>query len=110
MNRKREKKGEGDRNTPLKRSVSERIGSILDIPADLLSGGCYMEMRGQNELTLQGCRQIEVYTPEQIVLRLRRGEVRICGRRMTCTSYHGGCAVIEGWIVGVEFSNGEETS
>ena len=110
MSRKREKNNGSDHNMPPKRTVAERIGSILDIPSDLLCGGCYMELRGQNELKLQGCRQISVYTPEQIVLRLRRGEVCISGRRLTCTSYHGGCAVIEGWIVRVEFANGEETS
>ena len=67
-----------------------------------------MEMCGQNELRLQGCRQILVYTAEEIVLRLRRGSVRVCGHRLICSSYHAGCAVIEGWIEGISFVNTEE--
>ena len=97
-----------DLETSPKPSFAERLGTVLDIPADLLRGGCYMEMCGQNELRLQGCRQILVYTAEEIILRLRRGSVRVCGRRMICSSYHAGCAVIEGWIEGVSFVNTEE--
>jgi len=108
MIRKSKKNSRKDSEICPKPSFAERMGNVLDIPADLLRGGCYMEMRGQNELRLQGCRQILVYTAEEIVLRLRRGAVRVSGRRMICSSYHAGCAVIEGWIEGVSFVNMEE--
>ena len=92
-----------------KHRLPERIGSLLDIPADLLCGGCYAEMRGQNELMIQGCRKIAVYTEEEIFLLLRRGGIRVRGRRLTCISYHAGKIEIRGWITGIDFRNTEGT-
>ena len=77
--------------------------------ADLLCGGCYAEMRGQNELMIQGCRKIAVYTEEEIFLLLRRGGIRVRGRRLTCISYHAGKIEIRGWITGIDFRNTEGT-
>ena len=93
MIRKSKKNSRKDSEICPKPSFAERMGNVLDIPADLLRGGCYMEMRGQNELRLQGCRQILVYTAEEIVLRLRRGggackrashDMLILSRRVCC--------------------------
>ncbi len=89
--------------------LSARLGTLLDIPADLISGGCYLEMRGQSELTLQGCRRIAVYTAEEIVLCLRRGSVRIGGKRLTCLSYHAGRITVHGWITEITFRGTEES-
>lgn len=110
MNHKHEKKGNAERKQGERAPLAERMGHFLDIPADLMLGGCYLELRGRNELKVQGCRRIAVYTEERIVLRLRRGAVSVTGRHLSCSSYHGGCAVIEGWIAGVDFSDEEESS
>ena len=90
--------------------LSARLGAILDVPADLLCGACYLEMRGQSELSLQGCRRILVYTPEEIVLRLRNGSVRLAGKCLTCLSYHAGRITVHGWITEIAFrgTEGEE--
>jgi sporulation protein YqfC len=109
MNGKSEKKIRKNGKTEPKRSIAERMGGILDIPADLLCGGCYMELRGQSELKIQGCRRIVGYTAHEIVLRLRRGIVRIGGRDMRCVSYHGGCVTVGGWIESVIFGDSEES-
>lgn len=107
MSKKHEKSHAKDEKASRNHSLSERLGNILDIPADLLCGGCYMELRGQNELMIQGCRRIVGYTSEEIVLKLRRGAVQVRGRNMTCTSYHSGCVTIGGWIEGISFSETE---
>ncbi len=107
MNQKRNKKPIRSEKVKEKRPLAERLGNALDIPADLLCGGCYLEMQGQNELRLQGCRKILVYTDEKMVLRLRRGCLQIMGRRLVCTSYHAGCVVIGGWITALRFCEGE---
>ena len=88
--------------------LSARLGALLDVPADLICGGCYLEMRGQGELSLQGCRRIAVYTPEEIVLRLRNGSVRLGGKRLTCLSYHAGKITVRGWITEIAFRGTEE--
>jgi len=96
-----------ERESTEKRPLSERLGTFLDVPADLLCGGCYMELRGRNDLRLQGCRSILVYSDTEIVFRLRRGVVRVRGRRLVCTSYHAGSVAINGRIDGIEFPEGE---
>lgn len=109
MSKKDEKNCARDERTPVKRSFAERMGTVLDIPADLLCGGCYMEMRGRNELTLSGCRRIVGYSSHEIILRLRRGSMQIRGRNMTCTAYHSGCITIGGWIGEISFCDAEDS-
>lgn len=110
MSKKRREVDPKERENTEKRPLSERLGTFLDVPADLLCGGCYMELRGRNNLRLQGCRNILVYTPEEIVLRLRRGTVRVRGRRLVCTSYHAGSVEIDGRIDGVDFTESENAA
>ena len=93
-----------------KQPFAKRLGCFLDIPTDLLCGGCYLEMRGQSDLHLQGCRRIAAYADDEIVLRLRRGWVRVRGHRLVCASYHAGKLVINGWITGIDFSGTEGES
>lgn len=108
MMQKKNKRGQETSDSKEKLPISARLGSILDIPTDLLRGGCYLELRGQNDLRLQGCRRIAAYDESEIVLRLRRGHVKVLGRGLGCSSYHAGCVVISGWITGIEFLGTEE--
>lgn len=68
--------------------------------------GSYIEMRGQYNLRLSGCRKILMYAPERIVLSCRRGTVSVDGKRLVCISYHTGNVEIEGLIEGLYFRNG----
>ena len=99
----REEKPQNQERCPL----PERLRHLLDVPGDLMCGGCYIEMRGQSELMLQGCRKIAVYTEEEIVLLLRRGCVSVRGRHLMCVSYHADKIEIRGWVTGVNFSDTE---
>lgn len=87
-------------------SVRERINRILDVPEERLMCGSYIEMRGQYNLRLSGCRKILMYAPERIVLSCRRGTVSVDGKRLVCISYHTGNVEIEGLIEGLYFRNG----
>ena len=107
MKRNEENFGISEPKEKIKRPLSERLGSILDIPTDLLCGGCYMEMRGQNDLLLQGCRSIARYSEEEIVLQLCRDQVRIRGRGLSCISYHADKMEICGWITEIDFLSAE---
>ena len=52
---------------------------------------CRMEVQGDRVLWLQGCREIEEYSPTYIVLRVRDATLtRVCvwGERLLCCSYH----------------------
>ena len=105
MKRNEEDRCAKTQNVKGKCPLHERLGTFLDIPSDLICGGCYMELRGQGELMLQGCKKIAVYTEEEIILMLRRGRVRIRGSGLCCIAYHACKIEIRGWISGIDFLN-----
>ena len=90
MNRKTAKEG--------RRPLPEWLAVRLDIPPDLVSGGFRVELRGRHALTVHGCIRIGAYTPEEITLAVRGGDVIISGERMVCPSYLAGAVGIDGRI------------
>ena len=107
MNEKSAKRNNKTSACEEKCTLPARVSRFLDVPSDMLLGGCYLEMHGQNHLRLQGCKRILCYTSEEIVLGLRRGRVRIRGRDLVCISYHAGWVIIEGWVCGVDLQGTE---
>lgn len=97
-----EKRTEKKRNTEGE-SFRERVCRALDIPPDVFSGECVVEIRGRGAVSVSGGGKILLYTPEKIKISLSRGSVSICGKRLTCTSYHAGAVCIDGHIVTVTF-------
>ena len=95
----RHKKKQGDE----KESLRERLCRGLDIVPDLLPGAGLIEIRGRNAMTVSGCGRILHYTPEEIRIRLKEGILSICGKRLSCTSYHAGAVGIDGYICRVSF-------
>ena len=66
----------------------------------------YMEMRGQRNLTVGGCRGISEYGENEIRLTLYRGVLSVRGSELLCDSYLNGAVAISGNIVCVEFLEG----
>lgn len=92
------KKRETDRE-----GMRERLCRNLDIPPDLLPGAGLIELRGRGEMTVSGCGKILLYTPEEIRIQLKEGSLSVCGKRLSCTSYHAGAVGIDGYICRVSF-------
>ena len=65
-----------------------------------------MEIIGDFEATLHGCKRIIQYSPEKIKLEVKKkgGTVTFEGSELVCTSFFVGAVVIEGKIERVEFS------
>lgn len=81
----------------------ERLCQRLDVPPDLFPGEGLVEIRGRNAVSIRGCGKILLYTPEEIRVGLKRGCLRIEGKRLICTSYHAGAVGIDGFIDRVSF-------
>ncbi len=81
----------------------ERLYSRLDIPPDVVSG-IFVEMRGRTNVVVHGCREILLYTPEEVRLRLRGCVVCVRGEGLYCTAYHTGTADIGGRVDSVSFA------
>ncbi len=97
------KKRESGAEETEKVGLREKLCKNLDIPPDLLPGAGLVEIRGQNAVMVKGCGRILVYTSDEIRVALKKGYLRICGKRLVCTSYYAGAIGIEGLICGVLF-------
>ena len=88
-------------------SLGERLRSALDIEADTLPYGTLVEIRGRGSVTLRGCGRVIVYTDREMRFLCHRGQICVRGRRLFCSSYCTGTAVIDGVIDGVTFEEVE---
>lgn len=96
--KKAKEKGSGGRRSIIERLVTER-----DVPAELLWGGCYIEIRGRSCVVIRGCRRILEYSEGRVALSLKRTAVLVTGKRLTCISYLAGAVSVEGIIDSVSF-------
>lgn len=103
MSDNKHQKHEEKTKNAARRPLGVRLNELLDVPADVLLGGCCLELRGRGELRVQGCRNILSYSTETITLALRRGVLCVRGAHLICTSYHAGCVQIGGRIDGMDF-------
>lgn len=67
-----------------------------------------IEIRERAEVSVMGCVGISAYSTESVVLRLKRGGVRICGSKLLCDSYTNGAVIISGKLDSVSFLEGEQ--
>ena len=58
-------------------------------------------MRGQNSVTVYGCRRILLYSPCEIRLRVGRRALSVMGEGLFCTCFSAGSVTVEGQIQGV---------
>ena len=83
-------------------SFIERIGSRLDIPSDIING-IHIDIRGRNNITIQGCKKILLYTTHEVRIKLVRETICIRGEELYCTAYHCESVQIDGYINEVSF-------
>ena len=89
-----------------KRPLLERLTVDVDLPAELLSGGCFIEIRGRHSVLVRGCRRILAYSESRVALKMKKEVVEIEGKRLTCLSYLAGAVSVEGLIDSVGFLKG----
>ena len=91
-----------------RRGLSEFLTCECDIPGELASGGCYVEIRGRNCVKVRGCRKIISYSPVRVVLKMKRDAICVDGKKLTCITYFAGAISVEGIIDSVSFIHGTE--
>lgn len=98
---------EKNKKSRVKRSFSEFLTCDCDIPGELASGGCYVEIHGRNCVKVRGCRRILVYSPTKVVLKMKREVLCVSGKKLSCLAYFAGAISVEGIIDSVSFAHGE---
>ncbi|MBQ9862041.1 MAG: YabP/YqfC family sporulation protein [Clostridia bacterium] len=84
-------------------AIAKKVENTLDIPVGVLSRAARMEVSGNRQVLIEGCRGIVRYDEDQIEVRTADGTVRFTGREMCMTSLNPACAVITGRLLSVEF-------
>lgn len=84
-------------------SLGERLYGVLDIQPDVFPYGTLVEIRGRGSVTLRGCGHVLAYTDREMRFSCHGGQICVRGRRLRCSSYCRGAAVIDGVIDGVTF-------
>lgn len=87
----------------------ERIKSLADIPGEV-GNGFYLQMRGEHQLIVSGCRRILEYSPQRIRLAIKGFSLIICGEGLVCSSYFERAVGIEGIICCIQLDFGQNNS
>ena len=83
-------------------SFLQKLYSKLDIPPDIING-IFVEIRGKSSVCIHGCRDILLYTPNEVKVKMSGCILSIKGGDLYCNAYHSGSAEIDGVINSVSF-------
>lgn len=85
-----------------KRAV-KLIGQSMDVSAGALSKQAHIDLQGNREALVDGCRGVLEYTDSAIKINVGSGHVRFCGSGLELRSLAGDQAVVSGHIKTIEF-------
>ncbi len=97
--------GRGNKkNVKTKRAVAHRLSKTFEMPENLFSGSAQIEVLGNKEAVVDGCRGVIEYDDE--IIRLNAGNMVICfhGVDPEIKGLTPSNAVISGTITSIEFS------
>ena len=84
------------------------LNEKFDFQPEVMLGGCHLELRGRCSLAVGGCRGIVAYSPTEIVLRLKKGFLRVNGADLCCDSYMRGEVIVSGRVDTIGFEDRAE--
>ena len=84
---------------------AERVGAELDVPSASLPNGVHIEMSGNREAVVDGCRGVVEYNEN--VIRLNTGKliVRFTGSGLMIRTLQMNQAIVCGSILSVDFTS-----
>lgn len=85
--------------------LSHRICDMIEMPDDLCTNCGYIEIVSNTCALVDGCKGVLEYTEELIKLDLGKKSVSFSGNSLTIKSLSMEQALVEGFIVRVEFCN-----
>ena len=80
---------------------AERVRQIMDVPLEGISNLSTVQIVGDREVSVGGCRCVLEYSTEQIVLRVHSGCIRICGKDLEMESLIGDRITVCGCVSAV---------
>lgn len=83
----------------------ESISKTLDLPQDALSGYAHIELCGNREAIVEGCKGILEYSDCTVAINTGKLTVKFCGSDLTITALQDGSTEIKGTITCIDFGN-----
>jgi sporulation protein YqfC len=80
-----------------------RLAQWLDLPPDITADVPRIQMAGSYQMTVENHRGVEFFSDSEILLKVDRGKIRICGEELMIRSIFPEEIRIEGRIVEMRF-------
>lgn len=87
-----------------------RLQQMMDVPLEGISNLSTVQIVGDREVSVTGCRCVLEYSTEQIVLRGHSGRIRICGTNLEMESLIGDRITVCGAVSAVYTDFSQEGS
>jgi len=82
----------------------DRLAEILSFPQGTFTNFPTIRIRGNREITIDGCTGLLSYAQENILLETRFCRISINGRNLTLNNLAGNILAVKGFIQNVEFA------
>ncbi len=86
-----------------RRRVAEAIARGMDIPSVAFANQAHIELEGNREAVIEGCKSVLEYDDGLIRLDLGKNSIRFMGNDLVIRSLSVDRAVITGYILSIEF-------
>lgn len=100
-NKNRNRKSEEE--TQLPPPPHGKLSSLFDIPPSALSGTAQIELSGNREALVEGCKGVLEYDETVVKLATEGMSVKFTGRGLQIKILTHDSAVVTGYILGIEF-------
>ena len=87
-----------------KKSKSDKLAEILSFPQGTFRNFPTIQIRGNREITIDGCTGLLSYAPDSIFLETKYCRIKIIGRTLTLSNLTRNILAIRGFIKNVEFT------
>jgi sporulation protein YqfC len=89
---------------PVQLRKEDKVSKILSLPEGTFKNFPVIEIRGNREITIDGCTGLLAYSGESILLETRYCRIKIIGRSLTLNNLTRNILAIRGFIQNVEFT------
>ncbi len=86
-------------------SLEEKLSTSLDLPCYSIHGVFRLEMSGNHEAVIEGCKGILQYDEDTIRLNTGLLVVRFCGTDLSIPSMQSDQTIIRGQILSIDFTS-----
>ena len=83
--------------------IRKNNSSVFGVPLSAVGGGFRIELMGNNEASVDGCRSVAEYSGERIRFNVNGGSVAFVGDGLEIICLSGDQATLRGRMIKVEF-------